>query len=161
MGAPVSDSLAALRDIHLPAPVAFWPPAPGWWGLAALVLMVVLAGIYLLRVRRRQRESWNRAAADELARLEIAFAEQGDGAELAVGLSSLLRRAALVRYPEMEVAALHGDAWSSLLCQDPTGAGARSPRTASEFTRAAYRGNSEGSPDEWIDFARSWIEEAA
>ena len=29
--AQATDALAALRDIHLPEPVPFWPLASGWW----------------------------------------------------------------------------------------------------------------------------------
>ena len=35
-GAMKQDPLAALRDIHMPEAVAWWPPAPGWWLLLAL-----------------------------------------------------------------------------------------------------------------------------
>ncbi|MEP6880575.1 MAG: DUF4381 domain-containing protein, partial [Dokdonella sp.] len=31
-----------LRDIHLPADPSWWPPAPGWWILAAILLGVTI-----------------------------------------------------------------------------------------------------------------------
>ena len=40
MGDP--GSLQNLNDIVAPAPVAWWPPAPGWWMLAALLATLLL-----------------------------------------------------------------------------------------------------------------------
>jgi hypothetical protein len=37
-----SDLLQQLRDIHVPAPPGWWPPAPGWWLVAMLALVVVI-----------------------------------------------------------------------------------------------------------------------
>ena len=37
-GLPLSDPLAELRGYHPPDPVSWWPPAPGWWLLALLIL---------------------------------------------------------------------------------------------------------------------------
>ena len=34
--------LAQLADIHLPAEVSFWPPAPGWWILTALLFIAAV-----------------------------------------------------------------------------------------------------------------------
>ncbi len=38
------DPLSQLRDIHLPEPVTFWPPAPGWW----FILLLILIGLVFL-----------------------------------------------------------------------------------------------------------------
>ena len=58
------DLLSQLRDIHTAAPVPWWPPAPGWWilGLLLLVLLVWLGRRILARYRvyqrRRQMLGW-------------------------------------------------------------------------------------------------------
>ncbi|MGD9296671.1 MAG: DUF4381 family protein, partial [Chromatiales bacterium] len=58
MNDPVAQSLQ-LRDIHLPPPPDFWPPAPGWW-LLAMILVALLAWALVIawkkaRLRRTQR----------------------------------------------------------------------------------------------------------
>jgi hypothetical protein len=104
----VKPDLSQLRDIHLPPPVPWWPPAPGWWALLAMVLILSALGGWIYVLRRRGR--WRGAALEELARLrgaapELAFRE----------LSVLLRRVAISRFPRHEAAALTGEAWLSFL----------------------------------------------
>ena len=36
-----------LRDLHLPEPVGWWPPAPGWWILLLLVTTLLAYGLVL------------------------------------------------------------------------------------------------------------------
>lgn len=48
--------LAQLHDIREPAPISWWPPAPGWWLLAALVLAAIAIALLWLRRRRKRRE---------------------------------------------------------------------------------------------------------
>lgn len=120
MAAP--DPLADLRGYHLPDPVSWWPPAPGWWLLAllGLSLLVLLAGWL---VRRHRRGAAARAAQAELTALRAALAQDGDAAACARGLSRLLRRFALVRFPRRAVAGLSGEEWLAFL--DAQGGGGR------------------------------------
>ena len=163
MNPSVSNALEGLRDIHLPAPVPFWPPAPGWFAIVFLAIVVGVVVVVAMRIRKRRDERWNAAASRELDALEAEFTASGDPTVLAANLSQLMRRTALARYPDRGVAALHGDAWFDLLRGNPALDSVRDPRVAEQFTRAAYRGRLEGDedPDAWLAFAHSWIEEAA
>ena len=60
-----ADPLAQLRDIHLPEPVSWWPPAPGWWIVLLLSLAAVVLVIYYLRKYWLQRR-YRRVALREL-----------------------------------------------------------------------------------------------
>lgn len=108
-----ADPLAELRGIHLPEPVGFWPPAPGWWGLAALL---VVAGVASLVVARRRRRSVVRHALRELDGLTRTSAD-ADLQTLATTLSALVRRVALLRFGRARVASLHGAAWHGFLTE--------------------------------------------
>lgn len=99
-----------LRDIHLP-PAGWWPPAPGWWGVAALVVLASCAIAWLFWRRTRQRI--RRAALREIDSLAAAYAQDGDMTRLAEGASRLLRRVA--RLVDPDVASLSGDAWRAFL----------------------------------------------
>jgi hypothetical protein len=104
----VKPDLSQLRDIHLPPPVSWWPPAPGWWALLALAL--IAAGLSYAIYLRRRRGRWRALALEELARL------RGAAPQLVLSeLSVLMRRVAISRFPRREVAALTGEAWLSFL----------------------------------------------
>lgn len=83
-----------LRDIHLPAPVSWWPLAPGWWLLVGVVLLATL-GLVLWR-RGASTRRLRRAALAELGAIEAAYATAGDGHACAAALSRLLHRLALL-----------------------------------------------------------------
>ena len=115
MNAPQApDPLAGLRGYHLPDPVSWWPPAPGWWALA-LVLLIALGLLARWGIRRYQRDAARRAALAELAALEAAYSKDRDSATLARGLSRLLRRLALHHFPRAQVAGLTGEDWLAFL----------------------------------------------
>ena len=140
-----------LRDIHLPADPAFWPPAPGWWLAGGLNLFVlVLVMIRGLKAWHRYRR--RRLALDRLQALSTLDA----GPELAAGISELLKRVALGGFSRREVAGLSGRAWLGFL--DRTGGAGRFAEgpgrvladgpylAAAEFDAAALR-----------ELAKEWI----
>jgi len=102
-----------LRDIRLPDPVSWWPPAPGWWMLLTLLVTIVLLGGYLYH--RYRRNALQRAVQQALHRIGEDYRQSGDEQVLAQQLSILLRRVSLSFYPRRQVAGLTGSAWLRLL----------------------------------------------
>ena len=89
-------------------------PGPGWWLLVGLAL-VLAAMLALYLVRRRRRRTVARLALGELARLRAGLATNSDPSDFVRGLSRLLRRFALARFPRRRVAGLTGTAWLEFL----------------------------------------------
>lgn len=110
------DPLAALRDIHLPAEPGWWPPAPGWWLLSLLVLAVLTVATLYLKKRHARSLPW-RWIKRRLVLLKARHAETADPVGVAGELSTLLRHAALARYPREQVAGLTGERWLQFLDQ--------------------------------------------
>jgi hypothetical protein len=99
-----------LRDIHLP-PAYWWPPAPGWWLLAALLALAALGIAWWLR--RLARAHPMRMAMHEIDALETAYARDGDAGRLVDGASRLMRRVALRVAPG--AAAQTGAGWRAFV----------------------------------------------
>lgn len=79
-----------LRDIHLPAPIPWWPPATGWWVLFGGV--TVAAAVSVMVWRWWRRGALRRAAGVRLREIEAAFATHQDQHRLARELSMLCRQ---------------------------------------------------------------------
>lgn len=153
---PSPDLLAGLRDIHLPEPVSFWPPAPGWW-LALLLLVLATAGAVLWT--RARRRSLRRAALAELAELRSDYDASADAALLARRLSGLVRRVALARFGAKRVASLHGEAWCRFLIESGK-PGGFTPALAGSLSHALYRRpdrETDGQAAAWVEAAGRWI----
>ena len=106
-----------LRDIHLPAPIGWWPPALGWWLLAALLLVgVALYAVHYYRARHK------RAALRALTRVRKALEEGAEPVACLQFLSTVLRRFAMTSVArtrsavaEPDVAGLIGERWLKYL----------------------------------------------
>lgn len=103
-----------LRDLHLPPPVGFWPPAPGWIGLFVLAVLLLI-GIILWRIRR-SRSLFVRA----FLALEAIRNQGGDPRSQCLAFNQLLKQIAMTVLGRDPVAGLQGEKWRAFLF-DQTG----------------------------------------
>ena len=114
----VENPLVNLKDIHLPPPVSFWPPAPGWWILAVLLSSSLFIGGVLFYRQHKKRKPKTEALRI-LKDLQILYQNSQDEVASLRNLSNLLRRTALTFYDNDAVASLQGSSWLEFL--DKTG----------------------------------------
>lgn len=144
-----------LRDIHLPAEPAWWPPAPGWWALAFIVLL--LAGVAIVFVRkyrgalRRRRE-----VMSELERMAAQYDRDADAARLAGGLHQLLRRVA--RRHDARSTQQRGEAWRRTLARVPLDAATIAQ--LAELEQHLYRPPTAFDHVATIAAVRRWLQQA-
>ena len=99
-------SLENLHDLVMPVPVPWWPPAPGWVIVSAVLVMVL--GWWLIRaIQHWQSNSYRREALVLLEKIGGSEAE----------LPTLIKRVALSAYPRERVASLTGEQWLAFLDQ--------------------------------------------
>jgi hypothetical protein len=140
-----------LRDIHLPPPIAWWPPAPGWWLLLFGIptLLILLAWLW----RRLRRKTVRKLA---LAELESIAGSDADAREKVQALAILLRRVALSVYPREQVAGLAGEPWLAFL-DGPLGNDSFSAGAGRLFIEAPYRREVQADLDALFALCREWI----
>lgn len=141
--------LAQLAPSHAPRPASWWPLAPGWWGLAIL-LVIAIAGALAWWWRRPVR--LRRAALRELKQLEASAA---DDAALARGLQQLVRRFAVARFGRAAVAGLSGERWIGFVVAH--GGTDWAGETGAGLLQAAYGGVARSERARWISGARAFF----
>lgn len=104
-----------LRDIHLPGPVSWWPPAIGWWLLLGAAIAMVLATAWWWRARQARRSAPASIARRELAGLRAAWVAHADAGRLVTDLSTWLRRASMSMSSRQQAASLTGAEWWAFL----------------------------------------------
>ena len=108
-------STLPLREIHLPESVGWWPPAPGWWLLPALLVLGLAAAWYGRLLYRRRKYSAISMARRELAGIRSRYAADRDAGRCVRSVSGLLRRVSISVFPRSESAGLTGADWLAFL----------------------------------------------
>lgn len=106
--------LKDLKDIHLPAHVGLWPPAPGGW-LALVLAVLLMSALLYFGIKHYRKKAYRRVALRELQIIESRYLH-GTTATLGTvtfenALVQVLKRTALTAYPRSEVARLTGEEW--------------------------------------------------
>ncbi len=156
-----AELLNQLADIHLPEPVGLWPPAAGWWILAALLLAVLyFGGRYAIAAWRLRRFCAH--ALLELDRIYDEFAtneaDDTNAARLRYvnALNSVLRRVALAHFPNSAAAGLGGEDWLRFL--QATGNCASLDRElAAALSHGRFQPTISVDADSLHVFGREWI----
>ena len=106
--------LAQLQDIHSAGQPLWWPPAPGWW-ILAIILLLVLAFVLRKIVKwlsvRRRRKAWLRALEDLIREYDPVLHPH----EYLAGLNRLFRAVAVKAFPGTACARLQGEEWVAFI----------------------------------------------
>jgi len=103
-------SLQNLHDIVSPPPVAWLPPAPGWYAMG-LSLLLLLGWFAVQKFVKWKRNRYRREALAELADLENQLADSIVHQKLLPQYSQLVKRTAIAAYGRRVVASVTGDEW--------------------------------------------------
>ena len=101
----------ALRDIHLPETLGWWPPALGWWLIAILIPLICLAILWIYR--RITRKTAIKTAKNLLIAIQKDSAL--DDMQKLKELSALIRRVVVSNSLRNETASLTGKDWLEYL----------------------------------------------
>lgn len=158
------DPLSQLRDIHLPEPVAFWPPAAGWWVLLVIVLIALAFAwrhaILAMIQRRKLASVLAEIDAAYTTWQELAVAEKRRnqaGLDFLAEINRLLKRVVQVRYPETGAVHLTGSAWLGFL-DSRDGGTAFSGGQGAVLGEGLYRHRFDADADALYALARQWVE---
>ena len=150
------DLLSQLRDIHAAAPVSWWPPAPGWWVLALLVLaLLVWAGRRMLarfRVYRRRKQmlGW-------VEHLNANIDPDSNPQEYLSTLYRIFKLVALRAFPERQCALLNGQEWVDFLAEKMTKSG--STGSLGVLASGPYEPTPGFDPQQMSELTRKWIKQ--
>lgn len=140
------DLLKQLKDVHSPAPISWWPLAPGWYIVAALVLALCVF-IYWLWHKRQRLQQQKKHIKQQLQHL----LQQHD---LAAAMA-LLKQVAMTNTKKQSVTDLQGKAWLAFLQQQNRVQLA--PEKVMVYANLAYQAQPK-IPAEFAEFLQAWLE---
>ncbi len=103
----------ALRDIHLPDSILWWPLAPGWWVLIVLFVLIGLSFYWYKKTYYGRKLKKNIKL--ELEQYYQQYHDKKNAQVFIQQLSALLRRISLHQFEDKKIVNLYGMAWLEFL----------------------------------------------
>lgn len=128
--------LEQLRDIHQPEPVSWWPLAPGWWIIIALVILI--ATLFIIKaILKKRHYRYVHLAVKELKQLK----QTNEETRWLAKSHNVMRRLSLCYVPEDKIGRMNQQEWQAFLqatSKQPINNQTRNDQILSEQTLNAF-----------------------
>ncbi|UZE97579.1 DUF4381 domain-containing protein [Alkalimarinus alittae] len=156
--------LSQLKEIHEPAAIGLWPPAPGWWILIISTLFIITLMAYLIRSYVK-KNAWKKDAKQAIAAIGQQINERSPQQTLHL-INQLIKRIAIHQLNDPSIKALTGSAWHQFLVSFIEGSHRLSQEQLTLLSEGQYKQNM-GADDEiqteitvLLTALHNWIKEA-
>lgn len=144
-------NLNELKNIHLPDPVSIFPLAIGWYIL--IILTLIIAGVYFWwKFKYIKRQKYIRNIYHMLA---ILYKGNANNNETIAEVSILIKRVAMMKFPEQQPHKLFGEQW--LIFLDTTGKTNNFTNGAGRNLLNIYNNQSIDNPEEFFNVIKQWL----
>jgi len=170
-----ADALKQLKDIHLPAPEAWWHVPWGVWLLLGCGCLLVLLMVWAWRPlqqryhAKKHKQARQDAIRQEIQQIEQDFEQTGDALSMVVAISILLRRVSITLFKNAQVEGLIQSQWLAFLDRqwkkECPKDGFSADNIGSLLSTAAYRKNLDEALQKdaviLLNLSKRWLHEVA
>lgn len=150
---PQNPLLSQLEGLIDPAQTSWWPLAPGWW-ILALLLVVVLIAVTFLLVKKSRQNAYKKEALNHLNNLK---SQQQD---TIANINILLKKTAISAYGRQTVSRLTGEDWVHFLIARNTKdkiSESDKDQLKTTFCESLYTSQKNQTNENLYRFAQNWI----
>lgn len=146
------DPLSQLVDIQIPVTPSIWPPAPGWWFLALLILVVLI----YVTTKAIKKINANKPRREFIAQLKAIAAQTADTRQAIDQIAALLKQYSIHRFGRQRISRLSGDNWIRFLDKQTRSGNGFSTGVGSALGESRYQRDSNVDIEALTAFLIAW-----
>jgi hypothetical protein len=144
-----NNALNELKDIHLPEQISIFPLAVGWYILIALILVITIVVLWQ-NSKKRKYKTQIRNIYQILDTIE-----RKDDDEVVSEVSILLKRVAIMQFPDQNPHTLFGEKW--LMFLDKTGKTTEFTNGTGKCLSNIYQKQQLDNPKQFFILIKKWL----